>query len=211
VFTNRLNYPVFIAFALSSSVSLCLQITIGQKFAEDFCGITALNASWLTFAMMLFTMATLPACGIVSKWFHIRRAPFLIFIAAMAVTGMVLILVGIHFKMPPWYFMCAFIPPALGSGCTPVILSMMVEHNPPKTEATSVGLLNALAYVMIALTSQLTGKVLDWFSSQALITARARIYPPVAYDTLFGILLAISMIALIASFFNRMGVKPGST
>lgn len=203
VLTNRLNYPVLIAFSFSASVSLCVQMTIGQKFIEDFCGISAMQASKLTFSMMLFTMLALPICGLISKKFHNRRNPFLIFVAAGAAIGMVLVLIGIHFKMPPWFFLCAFIPPALGSGCTPVILSMMKEHNPPKAIGTSVGLLNAAAYVMISLTSQVVGKSLDWFNSQALITERARIYPPAAYTCLFSILLVIALIALCVSFFSR--------
>ena len=203
VLTNRLNYPVMLTFSFSASVSLCLQMTIGQKFIEDFCAITALEASGITFTMMLFTMAALPVCGIVCKVFHNRRNPFLIFVAAAAVAGMVMILVGIYFKMPSCFFLCAFIPPALGSGCTPVILSMMKEHNRPNAVATSVGLLNAAAYVMIALTSQVTGMVLDWYDNQVLITAKSKIYPPAAYATLFSILFGISLIALISSFFSR--------
>ena len=116
---------------------------------------------------------------------------------------MLLILMGIHYTMPPWYFLCAFIPPALGSGCAPVILSMMKEQNPPKAVATSVGMLNTAAYVMIAVTAQLTGMVLDLFNHQAVVSAKARIYPPSAYVVLFSILLALSLVALIASFFSR--------
>jgi len=203
VLTNRRNYPVMLTFSFSASVSLCLQMTIGQKFIEDFCAITALEASGITFTMMLFTMAALPVCGIVCKVFHNRRNPFLIFVAVAAVAGIVMILIGIYFKMPSWFFLCAFIPPALGSGCTPVILSMMKEHNRPNAVATSVGLLNAAAYVMIALTSQVTGMVLDWFDNQVLITAKSKIYPPAAYVVLFSILLTISLIALVSSFFSR--------
>ncbi|MEI6169304.1 MAG: MFS transporter [bacterium] len=203
VLTNRLNYPVLIAYSFSMSVTLCLQMTIGQKFIEDICGVTASNASKLTFTMMLFTLAALPLCGVISKKFHHRRNPFLIFVAVTAVTGMLLILVGIHYTMPPWYFLCAFIPPALGSGCAPVILSMMKEQNPSKAVATSVGMLNTAAYVMIAVTAQLTGMVLDLFNHQAVVSAKARIYPPSAYVVLFSILLALSLVALIASFFSR--------
>jgi MFS family permease len=105
--------------------------------------------------------------------------------------------------MPFWYFICAIIPPALGSGCAPVIQSMMKEQNPPQAVATSVGMLNATSYVMIAFTSQLTGMVMDLFNSQAVITAKARIYPPSAYVALFGILLALSLFALMVACFGR--------
>jgi len=203
VLTNRLNLPVLAAFSLSSSVALCLQMTIGQKFIGDFCEITALEATKLTFVMMLFTLATLPVCGVVSKRFRNLRKPFLIFMAAAAVAGTALILVGIHWVMPPWFFLCALIPMAIGSGSTPVILSMMREQNHPQAVATSVGLLNASVYLMIALTTQVSGRVLEAFHSEAVITRASTVYPPAAYGLLFAILLAIATISLIASLFSR--------
>jgi nitrate/nitrite transporter NarK len=203
VLTNRQNYPLLISFSICAGVSLCLQMMIGQKFIEDFCGVTALEASNLTFVMMLVTMATLPVGGMISDRFQNRRLPFLIFVAVATLTGVLLILLGIHYKMPFWYFICAIIPPALGSGCAPVIQSMMKEQNPPQAVATSVGMLNATSYVMIAFTSQLTGMVMDLFNSQAVITAKARIYPPSAYVALFGILLALSLFALMVACFGR--------
>ena len=203
VLTNRLNYPLLISFSISVGVSLCLQMMIGQKFIEDFCGVTALEASGLTFVMMLFTMATLPVCGLVSDRFGNRRLPFLIFAAVATLTGVLLILVGIHCKMPPGYFLCAFIPPALCSGCAPVIQSMMKEQNPPDAVATSIGVANAATYVMIAIITQMAGQVMDLFNSQAVITTKARVYPPSAYVALFSILLALSLVALIASCFGH--------
>jgi len=203
VLTNRSNYPLLIAIAFAMSVSLGLQMTMGQKFIEDFCGVTALKASGLTFTMMLFTMIAMPLSGVISKRFDNRRTPFIKFVAAGAVIGVILILLGIYFKMPPWYFLCSFILPALGTGCTPVFLSAMKEHNPPRAVATSVGVSNAVTYVMISLSTQLSGWVLDWFNGQVVITAKARIYPPAAYLTLFSILLVIALISLIASFSCR--------
>lgn len=56
---------------------------------------------------------------------------------------------------------------------------------------------------MIALTTQVTGWVLEAFHSEAAITGASTVYPPAAYGLLFGILLAIAILSLIASLFSR--------
>ena len=56
---------------------------------------------------------------------------------------------------------------------------------------------------MVAVMAQIIGQVLDIFKDSAVITEKARIYPPSAYITIFGIFLAMSIVAVFASFYCR--------
>jgi hypothetical protein len=79
----------------------------------------------------------------------------------------------------------------------------MKEINPPGNVAISIGIFNTVVYIMVAVISKLTGQVLDFFKGSAIITAKSTIYPSSAYMTLFGIMLAISVLAFVSSLYCR--------
>jgi cyanate permease len=203
VFKNRLNYPLLITIPICFTIYLSIQATIGAKFLEDFCGITSLASSGYMFTMMFFTLSTMFFSGFVSKWLGNRRKCFLIFNSASTTLAMLIILTGIIFKLHPSFFLIAFVLSATASGCTAVNAAFMKEINPPGNVAISIGLLNTIVYVMVAVMSQAIGYLLDMFRDKIVITEGAKIYPPSAYITIFAIFLALSAIAFIASLFSR--------
>lgn len=116
---------------------------------------------------------------------------------------MLLLLCGVLFGLPSWVFLIAYILPAISAGYAPVTVSLMKELNHSDKAAISVGVLNTFTYMMVAVMAQLTGRILDVFRESATIVKGVVIYPRSAYITLFAVLLCISAIPLISSFFCR--------
>ncbi len=203
VLKNSLNYPIIITTALSFSIYLSIQATIGPKFLEDICGISPLQSSGYTFIMMLCTMGMLALSGILSKLLNNNRKGFLIFCGAATLTASLLLLLGTIFLASPRFFLVSFILLALAAGSSPVVVLMMKEMNPPEKVAVSIGIMNASSYIMVAVMSQVIGLVLNLFKNSIIVTDKARIYPQSAYITLFSILLLVSMVAVAASFYGR--------
>jgi len=202
VLKNKLNYPILITIPLCFSIYFSIQATIGAKFLEDICGISPLLSSNYTFAMMFFTISCMFLSGIISKLLGNKRKIFVIFNGTATMVAMIIFLLGIIYKLPPVLFFVPFILLGTASGCTPVNVSFVKEINPPDNVAVSVGILNTTVYVLVAITSQGIGKILDIFSNQAKIVEGATIYPHSAYITLFVILLSVSVIAFVASLFS---------
>ncbi len=203
VLKNKKNYAVLLTTPLCFSLYFSLQATIGAKFLEDFCGISSLTAANYTFTMMLAVMSAMMFSGIISRLLGNRRKCFLIFNGFSTMLAMALMLCGVYFKLPPVIFLLGLIMPALASGCTPVNVSLMKELNDAGKTAISVGVMNTTTYVMVAVMSQATGRILDLFSRQVITRNGATIYPDKAYLVLFSVFLAISIIPCAASFFCR--------
>ena len=203
VLKNSLNYPIIITVSLSFSIYLSIQATIGPKFLEDICGISPLQSSGYTFIMMLCTMGSLLFSGIISKLLNNNRKGFLVFYGMATLTASLLLLTGTIMGSSPQFFLAAFILLALAAGTSPVVVLMMKEMNPPEKVAVSIGIFNTAAYVMVAVMSQIIGRVLDIFKDQIIVTDKARIYPASAYITLFSILVLVSLAAVAASFYSR--------
>ena len=203
VLKNRLIYPILITVPICFSIYLSIQATIGSKFLVDFCGMTPLASSSYTFIMMLFTMAMMFFSGVASRMLGNRRKFFVIFNGASTMLAMAMILSGIIFKLPPLFFLVAFIISAMAAGCTPVNAAFMREINPPGKVAISIGIYNTAAYAMVAIMSQVIGVILDIFNDRVVVTANSKIYPPSAYMSLFGTFLVLSVIAFAASFHIR--------
>jgi MFS family permease len=141
--------------------------------------------------------------GFISRLIGNKRKCFIIFNAVATSLAMLLILSGISLKLSAAFFFIPYILSAAAAGCTPVNATFMKEINPPGNVAISIGIFNSVVYIMVAVISKLIGQVLDIFKSSAIITAKSTIYPPSAYITLFSIMLAISLIALVASLYCR--------
>jgi cyanate permease len=203
VLKNSLNYPIIITVSLAFSIYLSIQATIGPKFLEDICGISPLQSSGYTFIMMLCTMVSLLLSGIISKLLNNNRKGFLVFYGLATLIASFMLLAGTIFRASPQFFLVAFILLALAAGTSPVVVLMMKEMNPPEKVAVSIGIFNASAYIMVAVMSQIIGRVLDIFKDSIIVTEKARIYPASAYITLFSILLLFSLVAVAASFYSR--------
>jgi MFS family permease len=200
---NSLNYPIIIPCAICFSVYFSLQATIGPKFLEDFCKISALSASMLTFVMMCCMITSLLSAGIICKLLGNRRKAFLLANCFGTTIAIVMILIGIVFKAQPNWFLASFILLATISGCSPVVVSMIKETNDPDNVGLSVGILNTSAYLAVAVFSQFIGRTLDLFSDKAVTLNSAIVYPASAYLTVFSILLLLALLGTATAAFSR--------
>lgn len=201
VIRNKMNYPLLLTTPICFSIYFTLQATVGAKFLEDFCGISSLSASNYTLAMMISVMSSMTLSGIFSRLLGNRRKCFVIFNGASTMLATCLLLCGTLFRLPAPFFLVGFILPAAASGCTPVNVSLMKEINEPDKAAISVGIMNTTTYAMVAVMSQISGKILDLFSSEATTVNGVTIYPHSAYVALFAVLLSVAVIPFTASFF----------
>ncbi len=203
VMKNSFNYPILVPWTICFAIYFNIQTTIGTKFLEDLCGVTPLQSSSYTFVMMLVTMTTLFFSGFVSRFFGNNRKAFLIFASAATLIATAGLLFGTIIRMPPSFFLSAYILLAITSGICPVVVSMTAENNREDAVAIAIGLLNTVTYVMVAMFSQLIGKVLDMFKASVNLSGKTIIYPPVAYIMIFSIMLAFAVIAVISSLYSR--------
>ena len=86
---------------------------------------------------------------------------------------------------------------------TPIYCAAMKELNRPSAAGTAVGLLNGIVYLFIAIVMNLAGVVMDSFKSQAVITAKAVMYPPAAYIIILTACFVLSAIAVVAALLIR--------
>ncbi len=203
ILKNKISYPLLLTTPVCYSIYFTIQATIGIKFLEDFCEISPVAASNYTFVMMFCTISSMMLSGYISKLIGNKRKIFVLFNGISTMLAMLLLLCGVIFKLPPLFFLPGYILPAINAGYTPVNVSLMKEYNRSDKAAVSIGVMNTVTYVVVALMSQLTGRLLDLFKDKAIVVEGATIYPQTAYVTLFSFLLAVSLIPLAASFFCR--------
>jgi MFS family permease len=201
-FTNRLNYPILICCAVCFSVYFSIQATIGPKFLSDFCGVTTLQSSAVTFIMICCAISSILCAGFICKLLGNRRKLFLLTNCFGTIIALIMLIVGIIFIAPLNWFLVTYIILAVASGAGPVMVSMIKETNDPNNVGASVGLLNTSAYLGVALVTFFIGKILDLFS--ATITAdHIAVYPASAYLTLFTVLLLLTVFATIIGAYSR--------
>lgn len=203
ILRNARNYPILVTIPLCFSMYFSIQATIGPKFLQDFCGLSALSASNYTFCMMLAIMAMLLLSGFLSKWSGNRRKIFLVFNGATTALSMAVVVLGIRLHWSPAVFLAAFLASATAAGCTPVNAAFMRELNPPKYVAVSVGLFNTVTYIMVAVMSQAVGHILDCFKADALMVNKVLVYPAPAYLAVFCTFAGLSLVAVVVSCFSR--------
>lgn len=203
ILNHKLSYPLLLTTPFCFSLYFTIQATIGPKVLVDFCGIPALTATNYTFAMMLCTISSMLLSGVLSRVMGNKRKPFVIFYSVSTFLAMLLLLAATIFSLPSWVFLIGYVFPAISAGFTPVTVSMMKEFNRADNAAVAVGVLNTVTYSCVAVMSQVTGRILDLFSNNTTIVKNIVIYPRPAYITLFSVLLAVSVIPLMASFFCR--------
>jgi sugar phosphate permease len=91
----------------------------------------------------------------------------------------------------------------ISASVSPLLTSTMKEVNPEEAAATSVGFINCLSYLCVAVTTNLAGIAMDVFREQAVVTTQAIIYPASAYR----IILLGCLIAAAASWISSLFIS----
>jgi MFS family permease len=194
---NKKSYPVIIVASINFTIYLLFQGIIGKKLLQDTCGISSKIAASFTFVMMAGTMFFVLFWGTLA---HIikRRKGLVIFLCFISMISCILMFVNLILWKEPMVFLFSLFLFAAVGGSGPITTTLVKEIN-PSVVGTSVGFINGICYISVAISGSITGFIMDKFSSRAIITPEAVIYPVVSYATVAGLCLFLSFIALIAS------------
>lgn len=203
VLANKLSRPVISGNALLFGVYFLIQSVIGKKLLEDCYGLSSSTAAGYTFCMMLAAMGCTVLSGFVTRLMHNRRNPLLrIATSAIALTAAVMVVNLTYARNSTVAFVC-YVALGASMGGSPMFTCSMRELNRSDSAATSVGVLNAAAYLTIAVLSSLAGLVLDHYTGQAVVTASALRYPPAAYRTVFIGLFVLAFFAFVSGLLVK--------
>jgi predicted MFS family arabinose efflux permease len=203
VFKNPASYPPLIVGAINFSVYFLFQATIGKKMLSDCCGLSSAQAASMIFFMIIVCTGFASASGLISRLIGNRRKPIILTGAflMLAASASLAFFIRDH---PDYRFISAgFIIFAMAASPSPITLSAIKEVNPGPAAATSVGLANCAAYVVMAIIINLAGLVMDCFKEQAVITAERIIYPLIAYRLILAGCAVLSIISVTAALFVR--------
>ncbi|MCM8764669.1 MAG: hypothetical protein NC830_04860, partial [Candidatus Omnitrophica bacterium] len=195
---NKGSYPVIITTSLYFTIYFIFQGIIGKKLLQDTCGISSRIAASFTFVMMASAMFFVLFWGALVRIMKARKN-LMISLCWISISACILIIANLIFWKEPMLFFLSFFLLALIGGSGPLTTTLTKEIN-PLTIGTSVGFINGICYLFVAISGNITGLIMNRFSSKAIITPQAVIYPVSAYITVAGFCLILSIIALLSSF-----------
>jgi len=195
---NRKSYPVIIVASINFTIYFLFQGIIGKKLLQDICQLSSKTAASFTFTMMAGAMFFVLFWG---SLVHIikKRKKLVNYICFISTFSCVLMFFNLILWKEPMIFFFSFFLFASVGGCSPLTTTIIKEIN-PSTVGTSVGFINGICYLLVAISGNMTGFIMDRFSSKAIVTDEAVIYPALAYVAVCLMCFFYSLIALSASF-----------
>lgn len=204
---NRPAWPVIVTGAINFSVYFLMQAVLGKKMLSDCGGLTSAQAASLVTLMMLVNMTGMTASGFLSRAMRNRRKPILLACTGLtlATTAAMTLLLWRH-ASGAWLG-GGLLALAMAASASPIFTSATKELSPAPLAGTAVGLGNGVCYLLMAVTANLAGWVLDGFAAQAERTAAALVYPPAAYATIFLGCLLMATFSFALTFTIRESGK----
>jgi MFS family permease len=172
----------------------------GIPYLMQVHGLRRVEAASLTALAALGLCVGSPLVGWLSdRWLGRRRLPMVVFTLLFAAGWTPLLLPPA--VRPPVTALAPFVF-LLGLTASGMVLVWPVvrEVNDPARVGIAVGFVNVPIFLGFAVMQWLTGALLDGHWA-GLASAGARVYPPEAYRAVFGLCFAISIGALVASWF----------
>ena len=198
---NRRTYPLVITASIVWSSYFMMQAIIGKKFLEDCLGLSSSSAAGYTFVMMLTSMIIAVVSGFLPRLIGDRRKPILIASSVILVVGYLMtfsIIGGNRTLILPCYILFG-----LTAVSSAICSASMKELNHPNFAASSIGLMNAVVYIMVSIAASASGMALDLYRAGARVTPEAVRYPPAAYQAIFTVCLALAVAAFAAALMTK--------
>jgi sugar phosphate permease len=169
---------------------------------SDVCGANSAQAAAIMFGMLLACMVFTSLAGFLARLIGNRRKPLIVGGTSLTIGTLTFMLwVLAHPSDTAGLMASGCILLGISVSVSPLLTSSMKEVNPEEAAATSVGFINCLSYLCVAVTTNLAGIVMDAFREQAVITPIAILYPASAYRMiLLGCLIA-AVVSWISSLF----------
>ena len=202
IIRNRQIWYIIIPAAINFSIYFLFQASIGKKMLSDACGANSAQAAAIMFGMLLACMVFTSLAGFLSRLIGNRRKPLIIGGTSLTLGTLAFMLWALaHPSGTAGLMALGCILLGISVSVSPLLTSTMKEANPEEAAATSVGFINCLSYLCVAVTTNLAGIAMDVFREQAVVTTQAIIYPASAYRIiLLGCLIAAAA-AWISSLF----------
>ncbi|MBU8902183.1 MAG: MFS transporter, partial [Victivallales bacterium] len=201
--SNRYIWAPMLASMLNFTVFFVVLSIIGKKFLEDITAIASQQAAFYIFIATAAGIIMILLSGFISKWCNNQRRIPAIIATSLTFIATILSIVGIAGNFPHYFYLLLLIMFATASGACTFFVSAIIEVCSAKVSALTLGLCNTVVYVSIAFAGNICGWMLDLFAGQAEKTATATIYPPQAYITIFTVLAAMALTAIILSIFIK--------
>lgn len=197
ILLNREMYPVIFSAAINFTVYFIFQSIIGKKLLQDTCGVTSKIAASFTLFMMVSTMLFVLFWGTVTHIAKTRKS-LIVFLCLISMISCVMMLANFGIWKHPVIFLLCFFIFAIVGGSGPLTTTLIKEFNPSGV-GTSVGFINGICYIFVAISGNICGFIMDRFSSKAVITKEAVVYPVDAYVVIVGLCTFISFLAFLSS------------
>lgn len=196
IIVNPDTRPIITFGAINFGVYFLWQATLGKKLLTDIAGYTSDQASMVTFWMMLISMLSTSCSGFVSRLVGNRRCPPIIFCAVLTALSMAGMSVALIAGGRGGWLYVGLLAVALASSASPVVCAVIKEVNPPESAGSSVGFLNGVSYLAVAVIGNLAGVVMDVFGGTPHAAGGAVVYPRTAYLCLMLACLALALWSL---------------
>lgn len=203
VLKNRLSYPPAIAGGINFAIYFLFQAALGKKMLTDCCAISSAQAAAITFAMIIVCTSFASASGFISRLIGNRRKPVILTGVLLTLATTVLLTVVLHDRPDYRIIGAGLIMLGIAAAPSPIVLTAIKEVNIGPAAATSMGLANCAAYIIVAIITNLAGVVMDCFREQACLTSQGIIYPAIAYRLILAGCLVLAAFSAVAAFFIR--------
>ncbi|HOJ30656.1 MAG TPA: MFS transporter [bacterium] len=206
VILNKKIHPVLIVAAMNFTIYFVFQTIIGKKLIQDICGLSSKIAASFTLIMMGTTMVAALLWGLVVHLIKQKKVLVIAVCLASMISCIFMLTNLILFKIPVVFLLCFFIF-ALTGGSGPLTTTLIKELGPSSGVGTAVGFVNGACYISVAIAGNIAGLIMDRFSSKAIVTPDAIIYPVPAYVTITTVCLFLNLVSFIVSFKIRESEK----
>jgi predicted MFS family arabinose efflux permease len=200
VVRNRRSLPMLVAYLVNFPVVFTMQAVLGKKFLQDVAGLSSKGAAATVLVMTLTCVVAAVCGGPALRLTRQRRKPLLIGAPASILAAILLMLVGVLLRAPPWVFLTAYVLLGLSTLASPAGTAAMKELNRPDAVAIAISVLNGAVYVGVGVLASAAGTVLDLYRSSAREAPGGSIvYPAAAYAVLLAGLAALATASLLVT------------
>lgn len=202
VLSRRHNLHLYMTTGVSFGIFYSMQMTFGKKYMEDYTGISSAMAGVIMSITMIISSCNAFLLALLSRLAGNRRLIFMRFCGFGALTGSLMLLSAVLFKITAWQLSAAaWILFSFAGNCATIQVAMQKETNPANQVGTSLSIGNCFSYMIIAIVGSLTGKLLELYPPQ--IVDGIRIYGRNSYLTVFILLTILGCVTAVNSLFLK--------
>ena len=198
ILKNRYSWMLIFCSTVNFSIYFIIQTVFGEKFLMDFAGVGRVAASGIIMAMTLVCMISLLSAGLLIKISGNRRKPWIVAATGLCFVNSCLMIFGIYFQMPGWFFATVYLLYALSAGVPAIFAMLIQELNSRNVMTISTAFSNSFGYLAVAVFAPLIGRVLESFGGT--IENDVKVYTANGYLAVFVIASLVGAVSFATSF-----------